>query len=387
MKLSLVLALAVYISHSVADEISDYVNWRYDNDTIPEMLPRNMREKSDEEIGKAVYNAYSNQIRVVSEYSGHVYDPPFPLGYLKNECPVPNTHTYQSENDLIETNVEWKEANIRGSYYYSNTTYFDQGNYHIQLENLKYQANTPLSENTMKYPASVPKSSISYETVKASFSGNIKDVTNVNDLYNLKYFLEEVASQHIADSVAKSMQPNISIAVRQAIRPYIMFKNVSDPHFKGFTASTASGIQLVVDDVFTNGLNQTNQRVKNMVADMANKKLISTTELVMHYLSGTFRMQLTRDSKQYTGYVMFEIENINVVPTINMFNRDECTANTNIKNVRVKVDPAEFNLSKDDEVEVNSVVVDEFIKTLKKKFNNTVCIALGDMLNSKAGNY
>jgi len=48
------------------------------------MLPRNIRDKSDEEIGKAIFNAYSNQIRFVSEYNGHVYDPPFPLGYFKN---------------------------------------------------------------------------------------------------------------------------------------------------------------------------------------------------------------------------------------------------------------------------------------------------------------
>jgi len=68
------------------------------------MLPRNIREKSDEEIGKIVFNAYSNQIRVVSEYSGHVYDPAFPLGYLKNECPVPNTHTYHLETDLVFNN-------------------------------------------------------------------------------------------------------------------------------------------------------------------------------------------------------------------------------------------------------------------------------------------
>lgn len=183
------------------------------------------------------------------------------------------------------------------------------------------------------------------------------------------------------------MQPNISIAIRHAITPYIMFKNVSDPHFHGFTASTSSGIQLIVDDVFTNGLNQTNQKVKNMVVDMANKKLTSTTELVIHHLRGTFRTQLTKDSKQYTGYVMFEIENIKIVPTSNMFNRDECIANTIIKNTTVMIDPAEFNLSKDEEIEVNRVLVDAFNKSIKNKFNNTVCVALGDMLNSKAGKY
>jgi len=182
------------------------------------------------------------------------------------------------------------------------------------------------------------------------------------------------------------MQPNISIAVRQAIRPYIMFKNVSDPHFRGFTASTPSGMQLIVDDIFIYGLNQTNQRVKNMVADMANKKLTSTTELVVHNLRGTIRVQLTKDSKQYTDYVMFDIENINIVPTSNMFNRDECITNTTIRSIKVLV-PKDFNLPKDEDIEVNRVLVDEFNKALKNEFNNAVCAALGDMLNSKAGNY
>jgi len=196
--------------------------------------------------------------------------------------------------------------------------------------------------------------------------------------------LEEVVFQHVADDVVKSMQPNISIAVRQAARPYIMFKNVSDPHFKGFTASTPSNLQLEVDDVFTNGLNQTLQRVKNMTVDMANKKLISSTELVMHNLSGTFRVKLTNG---YTDYATFEIENINVAPVSNMFNRDDCTASTTVKNTKVTIDPASFYLYKKEELEVIQVLENEFSNILKNKFDKTVCIALADMLNSKAGNF
>jgi len=183
------------------------------------------------------------------------------------------------------------------------------------------------------------------------------------------------------------MQPNISIAVRQAVRPYIMFKNVSDPHFKGFTASTPSNLKLEVDDVFTNGLNQTLQRVKNMTVDMANKKLISSTELVMHNLSGIFRVKLTNGTKEYTDYANFEIENINVAPVSNMFNRDDCTASTIVKNTKVTIDPASFYLHKNEEIEVTQVLENEFSNTLKNKFDKTVCIALADMLNSKAGNF
>ncbi|XP_025204488.1 uncharacterized protein LOC112601221 [Melanaphis sacchari] len=414
MKSSLVFVLAVCISYSIAyDPVFSEVNYRYDNDSIPEMLPRQMLGKSDEEIAKAVFDAYKIQIKIVSEYSGHVYDPADPYGYFKNGYPIPITQTYDSDVDLIfennlvsglteydqnviiikwapdqiETNVEWKEANIRGNYHYINTTHYDGGNYHIQLGNLKYRANTKLTENTMNYPSSVPSSSISYESVKASFSGNLPVVTNVNDLSNLKFFLEKIASQHIADDVAKSIQPNVSIAVRQAIRPYIMYKNVSDPHFKGFNTSMPSGIQIQVDDVFTNGLNQTLQRVRNMTVDMANKKLIATLEMNMHDLSGTFRVQLTKNNKLYTDYAYFEIGNANVIPVSNMFQRDDCYADAEVKNIKVVIDPAKFNLSKDEEIEVNKVLVTEFHNTLVKKFKNTTCIALADMLNSKARDF
>lgn len=69
---------------------------------------------------------------------------------------------------------------------FSNSTYFEQGKYHIQFENFKYVANTTLSQNTMSYPSTIPKSSISYEGVKVLFSGNLSEVTNVNNSYNIK---------------------------------------------------------------------------------------------------------------------------------------------------------------------------------------------------------
>jgi len=123
-----------------------------------------------------------------------------------------------------------------------------------------------------------------------------------------------------------------------------------------------------------------------MTADMANKKLISVTELVMHNLSGTFQMQLTNDSKQYSSYASFKIENIKVVPISNMFNRDDCSANTTVTNTKVTIGP-EFNLSKTELNEIINILEQEFSSTLKNKFDKTVCIALADMLNSKAGNF
>lgn len=77
------------------------MNWRSDDNVLPEMLPKNLHEKSNEEIQKAVFDAYTNQMKIVSEYSGHVYDPIYPYGYFKNEYSIPNTHTFQADADLV----------------------------------------------------------------------------------------------------------------------------------------------------------------------------------------------------------------------------------------------------------------------------------------------
>jgi len=77
------------------------VNWRSDDNVLPEMLPKNLHERSNEEIQKAVFDAYTKQMKIVSEYSGHVYDPAYPYGYFRNEYFVPNTHTFQADTDLV----------------------------------------------------------------------------------------------------------------------------------------------------------------------------------------------------------------------------------------------------------------------------------------------
>lgn len=76
------------------------VNWIFDNDTLPEMLPKMLRGKSNEEIQKAVFFASDNQMKIVSEYNGRVYEPDYPFGYFENEMSIPHTETFQSETEF-----------------------------------------------------------------------------------------------------------------------------------------------------------------------------------------------------------------------------------------------------------------------------------------------
>lgn len=60
-----------------------------------------MRDKSDDEIQKAVFQAYETQLKVISEYSGHLLDPEFPYGFFKDEMPISNARTSNSQSDFI----------------------------------------------------------------------------------------------------------------------------------------------------------------------------------------------------------------------------------------------------------------------------------------------
>lgn len=95
------------------------------------------------------------------------------------------SNTYYNFVQVV-TELGWKEMSVRGRYTFINSTYFDQGKYHIQLQDLKYLASTTLSENTELYPSTVPASSLSYKSVKVSFTGGLPELLKTSDSPNFK---------------------------------------------------------------------------------------------------------------------------------------------------------------------------------------------------------
>lgn len=67
-----------------------------------------------------------------------------------------------------------------------NSSYFDQGKYLIQLQDLKYLGSTTLSENTEAYPSTIPKSSISFKSFKGTFTGGLPEMLKTSDSPNVK---------------------------------------------------------------------------------------------------------------------------------------------------------------------------------------------------------
>ncbi|VVC24794.1 Hypothetical protein CINCED_3A001877 [Cinara cedri] len=407
MKSLSILILTICVSLCVTDAYK-LVNWEFDNDTLPEMLPKMMLGKSDEEIQKAVFFASDNQMKIVAEYNGRVYEPDFPYGYFENEISLPYTETFQSETELafannvakgfrnyktniiifkwdsdnLITEVGWQDIQIKGTYVYSNASFYEEGKYSIQVNNLKYQTNTSISGNTMKYPASVPKSSISYESGKVSFSEKISEVIDINSP-NVKYFLEDISFQHIADNVAKTMYKNVTIAVRQGIRPYVIFRNVTNTHIKDFTGEFPSGVQYRGGNVVLEGLGQTYTKVKSVKVNMATKAVLSNTEFVLHKLHGQYTLHVNEGKPSaQSASCQYTIHRITMYSTINMLNSTDCVTHINIYDLETVINPA-LGLA----LELTKILKDKLVDHYIEKFNSNICSYLALTLNPEAGEF
>lgn len=179
------------------------------------------------------------------------------------------------------------------------------------------------------------------------------------------------------------MYNNITVAIRQAIGPYVIFKNASDATFKGFTANLPSGEQCKVGEIFATGFNQSHFRVKDVFVEMLdNKNVTLVTEFAMHKLSGNFTLHIDEGDKSYSGQSQFNIDRINVITTVNVLNSTECAANTTVHGIEVEIHPELKSTS-----EVNQFITKKFTNNLVNTFNNTICSAFAGMLKSDAGNY
>lgn len=109
------------------------MNWSSDGDSLPEVLPKKMVGKTDEEVQKAVFQAYATQLKVISEYNGHVLEPDSPYGFFKDEMPISNARTSNPQTDLVFYNnairgfighdknsitVKWNLDQVNNNYYF-----------------------------------------------------------------------------------------------------------------------------------------------------------------------------------------------------------------------------------------------------------------------------
>ncbi|XP_050543246.1 uncharacterized protein LOC126906616 [Daktulosphaira vitifoliae] len=401
---SLKLAVLVLCFVVVFAADNPTVNWSSDPESFPGFLLKKMYGKSDEEIQKAMTKSYESILKIITEYSSHVLDPESPLGFFKDEMPLPNTRSVLPQSDLafinnnirglltysknsivlqwapdqVTTEVVWKEANIRGKYIFINSTYFNQGKYHIQIQDMKYLSNTPLSDNTAAYPLSVPKSSMSYKSAKAFFTGGLPDVNQINNDPHIKYFLEDIVFQHVADRVARDMHNNITFAIRQAVKSVIVFKTDSIVDVPSFNGKLSSKAGFTVNNILINGLSNTENKVKKVTVKAAAKSAIVEFRITSHNLDGKFNLKI-EESKPFTGVSNVTISRIDIILSFNILKTTECKTDVVLTNFVVKP-PAGSKMTSDDE----KVVANAFSNNLKTFFETNLCKKISESIKYKS---
>lgn len=183
--------------------------------------------------------------------------------------------------------------------------------------------------------APLPISTYDLITRRITHNNNNKMITGFYP-FN-RYFLEDIAFQHIANGVAEPIHNNITIAVRQSIKRYIIFQNASYPNTNGFTGTLSTGVHLKLDEISAYGMNKTHLRVKNVYVDMTAKNVTSEIEFNVHKLNGHFALRVD-DSKPYTGKGLLNVSRVDAIAAVNVLNGKQCNANTVVHDVRVELD-------------------------------------------------
>ncbi|XP_050543809.1 uncharacterized protein LOC126906912 [Daktulosphaira vitifoliae] len=408
MKLSVGLILAVCLSSSLAHVFTDIpVSWSVDTDTLPEVLPRHLKDFSNSEIERVVFSSYENLLKVTSEFNGNSYNTTVPFAYVMNEFGVPRWRSVIPESTMEFTNsvvrglkncykchttfewlhdevnhiMEWSDVHVKGNYFFVNSTFFDQGKYHIQFEKLRYNVNTSLINHTAFYSTThFPKSGLTYSNIKASFSGQIWDLMSVNDntyhTESVRTFIDDILLEHIVQRVGTSMQNNITAAIYQVSRPYSLYNHIAGSNFyTNFEGKLPSDVSYKVTKVTTDKFSRVFKRLDKITVNMEKNQVIAQLHFVIHKLVGHFDM-LVEEVKPYSGKVNFAIERLDFMTEFNLLNGDECT--TVVTPTKPVITTPEISLS-EDAIEILSDSLARMLNTQFAKPTNTICNALREM--------
>jgi len=110
-----------------------------------------------------------------------------------------------------------------------------------------------------------------------------------------RYFLEEVAFAHVANYVLETTRQNVTSAIREAVQPYVQYRNRSDPHFPASAGRLDNGRFFAVSDPFVDGLDTALQKVNSVWSKPNTGVLMVDVEHTLHNLNGTFNLHVVSE--------------------------------------------------------------------------------------------
>lgn len=188
-----------------------------------------------------------------------------------------------------------------------------------------------------------------------------------------RYFLEDIIFQQVADRIVRDTHNNITIAIRQAVRPYIIFKNDTDPNFAGVNGKLPNGnIGYSISNTIISGFANMEQKLKKITAKMSTNTITNDLHMTIHNLNGRFDFKL-EESKPTIGKATFSINRININTSFNMLKPIECKAEVTVNQPNVKYGS---KLSADNE----KTLTNAFIDNVKNQLSANICKSFSQMI-------
>lgn len=177
----------------------------------------------------------------------------------------------------------------------------------------------------------------------------------------------------MADRVVKDTHNNVTAAIRQAVKPYLVFKNDTDQYFPGTTGKLtgAGAAGYSISNTVVSGFGNAEQRVKKVVAKMAANAVTVDLRMSVHGLDGRFDYKVD-ESKPVAGKATFAVGRIDVGVSFNALKPAECKCEVTVNQPTVKYGA---KLAADGEKALTAAFADN----VKSQLSANVCKAFGLM--------
>lgn len=169
------------------------------------------------------------------------------------------------------------------------------------------------------------------------------------------------------------------MAIRQAIKPYIIFKNDTDLTFPGvITKPNAKGTEVynIINPVIS-GFANTEQKLKKVTAKMAANTITVDLRITIHNLDGKFDYKPEESKPSPTvikpSKATFTIAQIDVNVSFNLLKPVECKTEIIVNKPNVK-----FGTKLSEEIE--KTLTNSFFESVKSQLNANICKSLSQTI-------
>lgn len=185
--------------------------------------------------------------------------------------------------------------------------------------------------------------------------------------------MEDIVFQQVADRMVKDTHSNITVAIRRAVKSYVIFKNDTDSSFPNINGKLPGGnVGYIISNTIISGFVNMEQKLKKITAKMAVNTMSTDVRITIHMLDGKFDFKL-EESKPIVGKATFTVNRIDVNVSFNMLKPVECKSDVTVNQQNVKYGS---KISPDSE----KTLTNAFVDNVKNYLSTTICKGLGQML-------